>query len=281
MCIRPTIYVVLVNWNGRDVTLDCLASLHAVTYRQMKILVVDNASTDGSAQAFAEGYPDVEVLLQKENLRFAGGNNVGIRHALKQGADAIMLLNNDTLVDPGFIEPMVDRLLSDPSCGIVAPKILYADAPQSIWFAGGEISMWTGTMRHTGIRERDHGQFDMARTIDYASGCCLLTSRTVIEKAGMLDELYFMYSEDADWSMRVRNAGYRIVFEPQAKVWHRLSVSAGGHLSSFKLRNKAVSNFRFFARYATWYHWLTFPWMSIVVNLHAAVRYVSSLRPRQ
>jgi GT2 family glycosyltransferase len=273
MAPLPTIYIVLVNWNGKNITLDCLASLHAVTYPRREVLVVDNASTDGSAETIAQRYPDVRMLRQKENLRFAGGNNAGIRYALEHGADAVMLLNNDTLVDPGFLEPMIERLSSDRSCGAVAPKIYYADAPRSIWFAGGEISMWTGTMRHTGIRENDHGQYDTSRTIDYASGCCILTGREVLERVGMLDESYFMYGEDADWSMRVRRAGYHILYEPRATVWHRLSVSAGGHLSSFKLRNKAISNFRFFARYASWYHWLTFPWMSVLVNLFAAVRF--------
>jgi GT2 family glycosyltransferase len=272
-----TVHIILVNWNGKEITLDCLRSLHALTYPHVKILVVDNGSTDGSADAFAERFPDVDVMRLKENLRFAGGNNAGIRHALQQGAELIMLLNNDTLVDPGFLEPMLERFLSDPSCGMVGPKIYYADNPTSIWFAGGEISMWTGTMRHTGIREPDHGQFDMARTIDYVSGCCLLTGRAVVEKVGLLDESYFMYGEDADWSMRVRRAGYRIVYEPRAKVWHRLSISTGGHLSLFKMQNKAISNFRFFARYASWYHWLTYPWMSILVNLVATVRYVTSI----
>jgi GT2 family glycosyltransferase len=276
MSPQPLIYIVLVNWNGKNVTLDCLASLHAVTYHRREVLVVDNGSTDGSAEAIAHRYPDVQLLQQKENLRFAGGNNVGIRFALEHGADAVMLLNNDTIVDPGFLEPMIERLTSDRSCGVVAPKIYYADAPQSIWFAGGEISMWTGTMRHTGIRENDHGQYDTSRNIDYASGCCILTGRAVLENVGMLDQSYFMYGEDADWSMRVRRAGYHILYEPRAKVWHRLSVSAGGHLSSFKLRNKAISNFRFFARYAAWYHWITFPWMSVIMNLWSAVRFLAT-----
>jgi GT2 family glycosyltransferase len=157
---------------------------------------------------------------------------------------------------------------------MVAPKIFYADPPDRLWFAGGEISFWTGTMRHTGIRETDHGQYDTPREIGYATGCCILTSREVIERAGVLDESFFMYTEDADWSMRVRAAGYRILYEPRARVWHKLSVSAGGHLSLFKLRNKALSNLRFFARYARWYHWLTFPWLNVLVNGWAGVRYL-------
>jgi GT2 family glycosyltransferase len=95
---------------------------------------------------------------------------------------------------------------------------------------------------------------------------------------GMLDEAYFMYTEDADWSLRVRRAGYRILYEPRARVWHKLSVSAGGHLSFFKLRHKAQSNFRFFARYAAWYHWPVFPWLGILVNAFAALNYFRGRR---
>ena len=97
--------------------------------------------------------------------------------------------------------------------------------------------------------------------------------RKVVEEVGMLDESYFMYTEDADWSMRVRRAGYTIMYDPTSHVWHKLSVSAGGHLSAFKMKNKFFSNMKFFARYASWYHWFVFPWANIVVNSFAAFRY--------
>jgi GT2 family glycosyltransferase len=138
--------------------------------------------------------------------------------------------------------------------------------------------MWTGTMRHVGIRERDDGRFDAAGETGYASGCCFLAKRGTFEAVGMLDESYYMYSEDADWCMRVRRAGFRIMYEPRARVWHKVSVSAGGHLSAFKLWNKFFSNLRFFARYASWYHWLVFPWMNLLVNGLAAARYLMRQR---
>jgi len=266
--------IVVVNWNGKKVTLECLASLQQLTSPDVRIVLVDNGSRDGSAKAIRETFPGVDVLALDGNRRFAGGNNAGIAHALALGADYVMLLNNDTLVAPDVVARLLDRFMQEPRCGMVAPKIFYADPPDRLWFAGGEISFWTGTMRHTGIRETDHGQYDTPREIGYATGCCILTSREVIERAGVLDESFFMYTEDADWSMRVRAAGYRILYEPRARVWHKLSVSAGGHLSLFKLRNKALSNLRFFARYARWYHWLTFPWLNVLVNGWAGVRYL-------
>ena len=275
---EPLVYIVLVNWNGREVTLDCLASLSAVVYPNFRILVVDNASVDGSVEAIRERYPRVEVLAMAENLRFAGGNNAGIRYAMSHGANLLLFLNNDTTVDPRFLNVMVARVNRDAATGVVAPMIYYFDDPDRIWFAGGAISMWTGTMRHLGIREKDAGQFATPRRIDYATGCCILARRTVIEQVGTFDEKYYMYSEDADWSMRVRRAGYNIIFEPQARVWHKLSVSAGGHLSWYKLKNKFLSNLRFFGRYAAWYHWLVFPWMNLIVHGFSAFRYLITSR---
>jgi GT2 family glycosyltransferase len=278
MTAAPTVWVILVNWNGREVTLDCLDSLARATYPAMHVLVVDNASSDGSVEAIRSRFPRVELLVMPENLRFAGGNNAGMRHALDAGAAFVLLLNNDTVVDPGFVEPLVARLEGDAGAGMAAPKILYHAAPDRLWFAGGEISLWSGTMRHTGIRETDHGQYDAVRDIDYATGCCILVRAGVVRNVGMLDESFFIYGEDADWSMRVRRAGYRIMYEPASRIWHKVSVSTGGHLSAFKLRNKFISNFRFFARHAAWYHWLVFPWMNILVNAVAAVRYLGRSR---
>ena len=272
MSRTPLVYTVVVNWNGKDVTIECLQSLLKAAYPNNHLLVVDNASTDGSAEAIRERFPEVEILRADRNLRFSGGNNLGIRHALRQGAELLLLMNNDTTVHPDFLTHLVSRILSTDRAGMVAPKILYAKDPSKIWFAGGEISFWTGTMRHTGIREPDSGTYDAVRDIDYATGCCVLVTRKMVEEVGLLDESYFMYGEDADWSMRTRKAGYRILFEPQARIWHKVSVAAGGHLSWYKLKNKFLSNLRFFAKYSAWYQWLVFPWLSVVINTVLALK---------
>jgi GT2 family glycosyltransferase len=270
----PLTYVIVLNWNGRDDTLECLASLRDSAGPSVCILVVDNGSVDGSQEAIRREHPGVILLETGSNLRFAGGNNAGIRFALEKGAEQIMLLNNDTTVDPAFLGAMTGTLQSSSDIGIVAPKILYSADPGRLWYAGGEISFWTGTMHHRGIREPESEVPDITCETGYASGCCLLAKRITVERIGLLDDSYFMYSEDADWCMRARRAGFRVMYEPRARVWHKVSVSAGGHLSSFKLRNKFVSNLRFFSRYASWYHWLLFPWMNILVNGYAAGRYL-------
>jgi hypothetical protein len=274
MSAAPPVSVIVVNWNGREVTIECLASLARATYPAMRVVLVDNASSDGSAEVIRARFPEVDVLVMPANLRFAGGNNAGMRHALGTGAEYLVLLNNDTIVDPGFIEPLVAQMQADRHTGMVAPKIYYHADAGRIWFAGGVISMWTGTMRHKGIREVDRGQYDTPADIDYATGCCVMVRSDIVRQVGMLDESFFIYGEDADWSMRVWGAGYRVVYEPSSKVWHKISVTSGGHLSAFKLRNKFLSNLRFFARYASWYHWLVFPWMNILVNGAAAARYL-------
>jgi GT2 family glycosyltransferase len=278
MATEPLVYIVLVNWNGRQVTLDCLDSLQHLTYGNTSVVVVDNGSIDGSVDAIRQLYPSVLLLEMRKNLRFAAGTNAGVRFAMEHGAELILLLNNDTTVAGDFLTHLVARMQADPVTGLVAPKIYYHDEPSRIWFAGGIISMWTGTMRHIGIRESDTGQFNTARAIDYASGCCILARREVIEKVGTLDEAFFMYTEDADWCVRVRKAGYRIMYEPTARVWHKLSVSTGGHLSWYKMKNKFIGNFRLVARHAAWYQWLVFPWLNVLVNALAALKYLATTR---
>jgi GT2 family glycosyltransferase len=271
---QPLVYIVLVNWNGKAVTLDCLASLNTISYSNWRAVLVDNGSTDGSVDAIRTAYPDVTVLEMKKNLRYAGGANVGIRYAVDHGAELVLTINNDTTVHPEFLAHLVNRIESDSTIGMVAPKIYYHDDPKRLWFAGASASMWTGTMRHFGIREIDRGQYDTPRELDHISGCCLLVRKEVIEMIGLFDEAFYLYAEDADWAMRCRRAGFRLFYEPRAMIWHKISADSGGHLSWYKMKNKWVGNFRFFGRYASWYHWLVFPWMNILVNAWAALRFI-------
>ncbi|HWP83428.1 MAG TPA: glycosyltransferase family 2 protein [Bacteroidota bacterium] len=256
---HPLVYVILVNWNGKADTLECLSSLQKVHYSNARVLVVDNASSDGSVEAFRSQFPSVELIENSVNVRFAGGNNVGIRHALERGAEYVLVLNNDTVVDAMVLDELIRTAESDPSIGMVGAKVLYYTDPQRIWFAGGRIHWWSGWIAHEGIREMDRRQHDIVKDVDYLTGCCILAKREVIEEIGLFDERFFMYGEDVDWCLRARRAGYRLVFQPKAKVWHKVSVSVGGHFSWFKNWNKLKSNLRLLWRYAKPYHWLTIP----------------------
>lgn len=261
----PSIAIIVLTWNGRELTLDCLRSLEAVATPNVRTLVVDNASSDGTVAAIRERYGDrVTTIVNDANLGFAVGNNIGIHRALAEGADFILLLNNDTVVDPGFLDELLRAMRADPKVGIAAPKIYYFEPRNQIWFAGGEISMWRGTARHVGIRETDTGQHDRDRDIGYATGCAFLARREVFEKAGYLDPAYRAYFEDADLCVRARAAGFRIRYVAAARVWHRISASTGGQLSRRKAARKLASARRFFAAHAQPYHWLTIPFFFVL-----------------
>ncbi len=263
---HPLVFVLILNWNGRDDTIECLRSVFAVDYPNARVVVIDNASTDGSVTAIRAQFPTVHIIENPNNLRFAGGNNVGIEYALREGAEYILLLNNDTTVDQRFLSELVSMFRDSRSAGMAGPKILYYHRPEQIWYAGGIIEWWKGWISHRGIREIDRGQYDQPAETDYLTGCCLLVRRQVVEQIGLLDERYSMYGEDVDWCVRTRRAGFSLHYIPAARIWHKVSVSSGGHFSWFKNWNKLKSILRLMVAYAPWYHRITFPPM-LAVNV--------------
>jgi len=256
----PRVGVVVLTWNSKVLTLDCLESLAGLSYTNADIIVVDNHSNDGSAEAIEEVYgPRVAVIRNDDNLGFSRGNNIGIQHALDRGAQFVLLLNNDTTVDPGLVDALLSVFTGHAPTGIVGPKIYYASPQDQIWYAGGEVLFARGAARHIGIRQRDVGQFDSVSSTDYVTGCALMARRDVFEKIGYLDPSYKAYFEDADFCMRAKQAGFDIRYTPSGKVWHKISSSTGGQLSRRKVSLKLQSTWRFFARYASPHHWLTIP----------------------
>ncbi|MBZ0299070.1 MAG: glycosyltransferase family 2 protein [Anaerolineae bacterium] len=224
---QPDVSIIVLNYNSREDTLDCLRSLQHLTYLAAHVIVVDNGSSDGTPEAVREAYPRVTVLETGQNLGFTGGNNIGIQHALEQGADYIMLLNNDTIVAPDMIDVLVGALESDPSLGVVGPTIYYYDQPEIIWSAGGSIDWVHGTTHMLGIDEDDKGQFGPEpRTVDFVTGCALLARRQIWEQVGLLDDRFFMYFEETEWCVRATRAGFRIAHIPAAMMWHKISVEA-------------------------------------------------------
>jgi GT2 family glycosyltransferase len=263
--------VIVLTWNGRDLTLECLESLRSVRAAGVEVVVVDNASSDGTASAVRERHGDGVTLIENgANLGFSAGNNVGIAYALRRGARFLLLLNNDTAVDPDFIDELLRPLERDSRVGITGPKIYYYTPRNRIWFAGGEVRMARGLARHVGIRETDRGQYDTPREVDYVTGCALMARREVYEEIGLLDPSYAAYFEDTDLCMRARRAGYGLLYVPTAKVWHKISASTGGQLSRRKIARKLRSGARFFWRYARPYHWLTIPLFFVADGLRVA-----------
>ncbi len=224
---EPVIYVVVVTWNQYALTAACVRSLLLVNYPNLHILIVDNASQDDTTEKLCQEFKSgIEILTNARNLGYAGGNNVGIKHALQHSADYVMILNNDTVVDPDCITPLLVRLSGSERAGAVTPKIYFMDQPATIWAAGGRINPWIGKAGSRGRGEDDTGQLDQPETVDYTTGCCFLAPRTIFEQAGPFDKRYFAYFEDLDWSLRVRSLGLDIWYEPASHVWHVAGASS-------------------------------------------------------
>ena len=266
-----TLAVVVLSWNGRDLTRDTLASLAACRVPagwRVHTLVVDNASLDGSPEMVRAEFPAVELLALAENRRFAGGNNAGVARALEQGADAVMLLNNDVVADPGLLEKLLAALAEDPRAGAVTPLIYFAPPTDRIWYAGGRCRPALAHSSHRGIRERDRGQYRSLEETGYLTGCCLLATAEAWRRVGLLDERYFIYAEDADWSLRARAAGFRLLFVPTARLWHRVSASSGGALNPWKVYQRLRANVTLWSRHARGLARLT--WLPALLAQQAA-----------
>lgn len=221
----PSLAIIIVNWNSFEVTANCLETLRILEYPNYKTVVVDNGSNDDSVAELGKRFPEVILLQNSENLGFTGGNNTGIQYALDQGFEYIMLLNNDTLVPPGFASSLIGRLEANPQLGAVQPKIMYNQERHVIWNAGGIFEPFFFLFKTCGLDETDQGQYDTPGEVDWITGCCFLTRRSIVEKIGLLDQKFFIYYEDSDWSFKIKQLGYRLFYEPSALVYHEVGMS--------------------------------------------------------
>jgi GT2 family glycosyltransferase len=252
----PLVYVVTLTWNQKEDTLACLKSLSEMTYPNYRILLVDNGSIDGTTEAVREKFPDIEVIVNPQNLGFQGGFNVGLLHALERESEFILMINNDTYVSTDMLDVLVDHV-HYKDMGILAPKIYYADEPNRIWSTGGNCHPWTLEMTNKGDRELDQGQWDEVLERDYLVGCALLLRSSLLRTVGLFDESYHpIYYEDVDLCMRARAAGFRLYLVPKATMWHKVSASAGGTNSPRERYLMARNSIRFFSKYTHGWRWL-------------------------
>lgn len=219
------IYIIVLNWNGKTDTLECLKSLRAITYDNYQVLMVDNGSEDDSVTTVRQAFPEVEILETGKNLGFAGGNNKGIKYALEKGCDYAYLLNNDTTVEPNCLKTLVDTMEADLKIGLVSSKIFYHSEPDILWFAGGKNNWMKNSGGHLGLNQKDAPEFNHQKEVEFLTGCSLLISRALLEKIGVLAEDYFLYYEDVDYSMRAQNTGYKTVYVPTSIIYHKVSRS--------------------------------------------------------
>lgn len=223
------VYIIVLNWNNSPDTVQCLNSLQGLGCTYHHTVVVDNGSTDDSVAQIRRAFPNIKILETDANLGYAGGNNFGIRQALAAGAEAICILNNDVTVEPGFLVALLDALQEKPEAGVVTPLVAEkAEVGDQVWALGSSVNWRTAsvTRNHAGeLVERWRGHPPLE--VDIASGTAMLVRREVFESAGLMDEGFFLYYEEVDWSLAVRQAGYRILAVPSSVVWHKVSATLG------------------------------------------------------
>ena len=242
MANRPKVSIILVNYNGYRDTIECLQSLREISYSNYEVIIVDNASTKESVEEIRNFVCEGEILIPSEvNGGFSAGNNIGIKYALEHEAEYCLLLNNDTVVEPNFLDNLVDGFSFTDKCGLTIGKILYESKRETIWYAGGSLSPKTGRTEHWHYRERDDGLSDKLQKVTFATGCCMCLSRGTTETVGLMDESYFLYEEDADYCCRIIAAGYDMTYVPQARIYHKVNASTkkmSGVTQYYLVRNK-------------------------------------------
>lgn len=226
--------VIILNWNAVALTVRCLESVRKSDYGWIEMIVVDNGSTDGSPAVIAAQYPDAVLVRNDSNVGFAQGANQGIEHALQDGADYVLLLNNDTIVEASMISHLVATAVLYRNSVAVSPEMLNGYEPRRLWFVYGKTNLWTGIFSNPAHNGPAGKVFDLVVPMQYASGCCILIPKEMIRAVGELESSYFAYCEDVEWSIRARRAGFGLVCNTRAKLWHYIGSTGGKNPSRMR-----------------------------------------------
>ena len=259
----PHVAVIILSWNRKDDTIETIRSLVKCNTKgfRLEILVVDNGSADDSVEAIRKlKIKNLKLKINKSNLGFAEGNNIGMRDALKRGFDYIALLNDDTSVDVNLVKNIIVEHKNHPDAGAISPKIYFAkgfeyhkkytdsELGKVIWYAGGDIDWNNIYGSNHGVDGVDHGQFDKVRETDFATGCFVMYKVNVLKEVGLYDKRFFAYMEDADHAQRIKKAGYKVLYSGKGWLWHKVSQSSGigSELNDYFLtRNRMIFGMRY------------------------------------
>ena len=245
---QPLIDVVILNWNLPHDTNLCVQSVLRSDYPAFRVIVVDNGSTDENQALLDVSDERVTLICTQANLGFAGGCNAGIRYALEHQSDYVLLINNDTTIAPDMLAHLVEPFKHHSDLGVVGPLIYYASEPTKVWFSGERFWRKLYVVR-LGLRLKD--SYTELEEVDFVSGCGMLVPRQVWETVGLLDPAYFMYYEDLDFCVRVKQHGFWLACAPQAHMWHAVSASSGGSASPAKQRFQVRSSLIFYQRHTS------------------------------
>ncbi len=234
------IKILILNWNGKHLLKPCLDSISKIDYSNYSVMVIDNGSTDNSAKMVKEKFSEVELLELENNNGFAGGYNRCFTRLKDEYSGFILLLNNDTEVDPTILSSFIQAKEMYGDNNLYGGKIFYQETPNLIWYAGGNVNLKRAKISHRGIRQNDSAEFSKPLQTDYITGCCLFTSMEVINQLNGFDERFNMYGEDVELCLRAKKEGINCYYWPDAKLFHHVSASLGGAFSLKKLSKKLI-----------------------------------------
>lgn len=239
--------IVLVNYNGGKYQNDCIKTIYNQNYKNIDVVVVDSASTDDSIEKLEKEYPSVHVIRKNENVGVAVGNNIGIKCCIENGAEYVLLLNNDTELDSHLLKNLERKASSST---VVVPKIYFYSPDNWIWFGGGGMDWKKASGYHIGLREVDKGQYDKEMDILYSPTCCMMIHKSVFNTVGYIDESTFMYYDDTDFCVRLIDNGINIKYVPDAFMWHKVSSSSGGMQSKIGVYYNNRNQLYFMKKYS-------------------------------
>jgi len=222
---QPMVSIITVNYNQAVVTCEFLESIQKITYSNYEVIVIDNASPTEDPSSIKENYSFIKFIKSEVNLGFAGGNNLGVKEAK---GEYLLFINNDTEVEPDFLQPMIEKFQEDDNIGMMSPKIRFHHTPDTIQYAGyTPMNPYTMRQHLIGYRKVDKGQFDKPGFTYSIHGAAMMVPRKVIQEVGMMTEVYFLYYEEHDWCARIKKAGYKVFYQPKSLVFHKESISTG------------------------------------------------------
>lgn len=222
--VNKKVAIVILNYKVKDEVIECLNSIKKSTYKNLNVIVIDNASNDGLDQAI-KSFPQITYIQNSSNLGYTGGNNIGIKKALEMRTDYVLVLNPDTIIDKDSIANLL-KVAEDEGAGISGPKILFGDR-KTIWYAGGLIDLNNILGVHRGVDEKDQGRYDEVRQTEFVSGAAIFIRSDIFDKIGLFDERYFLYLEDLEFCFRAKMKNIKILYNPKAVVYHKNAKSTG------------------------------------------------------
>ena len=224
----PKVIAITLNWNGKEWLDDCLTSVLAMDYPNFETVMVDNGSTDGSVEFVGDKFPSVHVVETGSNLGYARGFNAGLTYAAANGAEYFLIMNNDTVIDQGAVSALVETAQSEERAGFVTGKIYFYDQPDTFQTVGKMEDPITWNGHHIGWMERDEGQYETVEERVFLDDVMTLVDRRLYDEVGGYDPQFFLQAEEIDWQARAKKKGWRFYYTPEAKLWHRVSMSMGG-----------------------------------------------------